>query len=36
MWDFFNSSEFTKTAILIIVTGIAILALVYIVLKKFF
>ena len=36
MWNFFNSSEYTKTAILIIITGIAILVLIYIIFKKYF
>lgn len=35
MLDFFQSSEFTKTAIVIILTGIIIFIIAYFVIKKF-
>ena len=36
MWTFFNSSEYTKAAILIIVIGIGTLAVIHTILKKYF
>lgn len=36
MFDFFQSSEFTKIAITIILTGIIILIIAYFIIKKFF
>lgn len=36
MLDFFQSSEFTKVAITIILTGIIILIIAYLLIKKFF
>ena len=36
MWTFFNSSEYTKAAILIIVIGIGTLAVIHTILKKIF
>ena len=36
MWTFFNGSEYTKAAILIIVVGIGTLTVIHTVLKKYF